>query len=95
MPEDNIQYNKQAFDRAKERLRITGVGGVSLPNPDGSSVTGFPKQDPSRHVTFDPKTGCVMIGSRAIKTKQQSKDMGSIRIFDYGQPKKDETKKNK
>jgi hypothetical protein len=94
MPED-AQYNKQAFDRAKERLRITGVGGLSIPNPDGSSSTGFSKQDPSRHVAFDPKTGCVTIGSKAIKTKKPSKDTGSIRIFDYGQPKKDETKKDK
>ncbi len=96
MPEDTPkdQY-QQAFDRAKDRLRITGVGGVSLPNPGGFTTQGFTPQEPARHVAFDPKTGCVTIGSSAIKTKKPSQDQGNIRIFDYGQPKeKDPTKKN-
>jgi len=94
MSEDkkNSQYNKQAFDRAKDRLRITGAGGVLMPNPDSASVQQHINQDPARHVSFDPKTGCVTIGSAAIKTKMPSKDQGSLRIFDYGQPKEDSKK---
>ena len=96
MPESagKDQY-QQAFDRAKERLRITGVGGVEMPNPGGFTTVGHTTQDPSRHVAFDPKTGCVTIGSKAIKTKKQSMNTGSIRIFDYGKPKEDTTQKNK
>jgi hypothetical protein len=88
------QY-QQSFDRAKERLRITGVGGVEMPNPGGFTTTGHTPQDPARHVAFNPKTGCVTIGSNAIKTKKQSMNTSSIRIFDYGKPKEDDTKKNK
>ena len=96
MPEEpqKDQY-QQAFDQAKSRYRSVGVGGIEVPNPLGGSHTVLPKQDPTRHVIFDRKTGAVMIGSRAIRTKQQ-KDHGSIRIFDYGQPKEeDPSEKNK
>ena len=93
MPEEprKDQY-QQSFEQAKDRFRITGVGGVEMPNPIGGSSRATPAQDPTRHVIFDRKTGAVMIGSRAIKTKQQ-KDHGSIRIFDYGKPKEEDASK--
>ena len=94
MPENkkDEQYNKQSFDRSKERMRITGAGGVLMPNPDSASVQSHIAQEPARHVSFDPKTGCVTIGSAAIKSKMPSKNQGSLRIFDYGQPKEDPKK---
>lgn len=79
---------EQAFNNAKARLRITGVGGVTLPGGHSSAPTA-PKQDPSKHIQF--KNGVVTIGGRNVKTKK-GKDYSSIRILDYGKPK--ENKKN-
>jgi hypothetical protein len=87
MSEEKNQY-QQTFDAARDRFRITGAGGVTLPGGN-SSAPPPPKQNPEKHVQY--KNGVVTIGGKNVQTNKKT-DNSSIRIFDYGKPKED--KKN-
>jgi hypothetical protein len=83
-----------AFDEARARYRITGAGGVSLPNqstparPGAQQAESTPQIEASKNVIV--KNGVVMIGGKNIKTKDQ-RDNTHFGIFDYG---KKDTKNN-
>jgi hypothetical protein len=57
---------RQYFDQAKGKLRFTGVGGQSLPNPDLTQDPVDPiKVDPKRQIVTDK--GWVMVGGKTVK----------------------------
>jgi hypothetical protein len=88
MPEK--QPHEIAFDQARARYRITGAGGVTLPN--GSvSKTELAVNPPSKNLIMG-RDGVIYVGGRNVKTTTK-KDSGSIRILNIGS-KENATKKD-
>jgi len=82
---ENQDY-KKAFEEAKNKYRQHGVGGVLLPGTDHSTPTELPSVDPSRNIVV--KGGVVYIGGPNLKIAKNTNN-SSIKIFDYGQEKKE------
>lgn len=58
---------EQYFESAKAKMRQTGAGGISVPNPDLTLRPQDPiKTDPNRQVIL--KNDWVMVGGRNVKT---------------------------
>ena len=75
------QPHEIAFEQARARMRITGAGGITLPNGQ-TSERHIPKQDPSKHLKVG-RDGVVYIGGPNVKTTTR-RESGSVRIIDLG-----------
>ena len=69
---------EEYFEQAKAKMRQTGAGGISLPNPDPTANPQDPiKTDPKRQIIL--KNDWVMVGGKTVGTRRGPKS--SIQIL--------------
>lgn len=95
---------EEYFRQAKDKLRFSGVGGVSMPNPDLTPNNIDPiKVDPNRQLTVTK--GWVMVGGQMVKKRKGgvapvqilgiSQKLAAIKDLEDAERSEDEAKQRK